>query len=182
MRAISAASAAASRPSPTTCTCAQAQLCARSGSALLSFNETLDARDDTWFIKAVQPDVAAFRDKALARAQELLNHAQALWGQYRANGSIGGSQRLESGISDSFRTQARLLSDAQAEAQRGMRIFRQVKADGAAKWTALVDEINAEAELQRRSLQELRMVLEPGLLKNKLALIGGPGGEERRAP
>jgi len=46
----------------------------------------------------------------------------------------------------------------------------------------LVDEINAEAELQRRSLQELRMVLEPGLLKNKLALIGGPGGEERRAP
>nr|WP_132454003.1 FHA domain-containing protein [Paraburkholderia sp. BL8N3] len=150
--------------------------------ALLSFNETLDARDDTWFIKAVQPDVAAFRDKALARAQELLNHAQALWGQYRANGSIGGSQRLESGISDSFRTQARLLSDAQAEAQRGMRIFRQVKADGAAKWAALVDEINAEAELQRRSLQELRMVLEPGLLKNKLALIGGPGGEERRAP
>jgi hypothetical protein len=46
----------------------------------------------------------------------------------------------------------------------------------------MADEIDAEALLQRRSLQELRMVLEPGLLKSKLELIGGPASEERRAP
>jgi hypothetical protein len=102
--------------------------------------------------------------------------------QYRENGSIGGTQRLEAGISDTFRTQARLLADAQTGARHGMRIFKQMKADGAAKWQKMADEIDAEALLQRRSLQELRMVLEPGLLKSKLELIGGPASEERRAP
>ena len=150
--------------------------------ALLSFYETLDPQEDSFYVKAIDPDVAAFRDKALARAQDLLNHAQSQWQQYRANGSIGGTQRLEAGISDTFRSQARLLAGAQADAQHGMRIFKQVKADGAAKWQKMTDDINAEAELQRRSLQELRMVLEPGLLRDKLALIGGPGSEERRAP
>ena len=150
--------------------------------ALLSFYETLDPQEDSFYVKAVDPDVAAFRDKAIARAQDLLNHAQSQWQQYRANGSIGGTQRLEAGISDTFRSQARLLAGAQSDAQHGMRIFKQVKADGAAKWQKMTDDINAEAELQRRSLQELRMVLEPGLLRDKLALIGGPGSEERRAP
>ncbi|SAK47375.1 FHA domain protein [Caballeronia arationis] len=150
--------------------------------ALLSFYGTLDPQQDAFYVKSVDPDVAAFRDKAIARAQDLLNRAQTQWTQYRANGSIGGTQRLEAGISDTFRTQARLLAGAQSDAQGGMRIFRQVKADGAAKWQKMADEIDAEAQLQRRSLQELRMVLEPGLLKDKLALIGGAGSEERRTP
>ncbi|HXZ07954.1 MAG TPA: FHA domain-containing protein, partial [Paraburkholderia sp.] len=108
--------------------------------------------------------------------------AQGLWGQYRANGSIGGTQRLESGISDQFRSQARLLSDGQTLSHQGMRIFTQLKADHAAAWDQLVEDIDAEAELQRRSLQELRMVLEPGLLKSKLALIGGDSSEARPSP
>ncbi len=152
--------------------------------ALLSFYETLDLDGDTFYAKAVAPDVAALKDKATARAQTLMAQAQTSWQQYRTNGGIGGSQRLESGVSDVFRTQARLLSDAQDAATRGMRIFRQVKADSAtAKWTALASEIDTEADLQRRSLQDLRMVLEPGLLNTKLSLIGGgTSSEERRTP
>lgn len=150
--------------------------------ALLTFYGTLDPQQDVFYVKSVDPDVAAFRDKAIARAQDLLNRAQTQWTQYRANGAIGGTQRLEAGVSDTFRTQARLLAGAHADAQGGMRIFRQVKTDGAAKWQKMADEIDAEAQLQRRSLQELRMVLEPGLLKDKLALIGGAGSEERRTP
>lgn len=152
--------------------------------ALLSFYETLDLDSDTFYAKAVAPDVASLKDKATARAQTLMTQAQTLWQQYRTNGGIGGSQRLESGVSDTFRTQARLLSDAQDAATRGMRIFRQVKADSAtAKWTALANEIDTEADLQRRSLQDLRMVLEPGLLNTKLSLIGGgTSSEERHTP
>jgi pSer/pThr/pTyr-binding forkhead associated (FHA) protein len=148
--------------------------------ALLSFYETLDLQTDTFFVKRVAPDVAALRDKATARAQGLMSQAQTLWQQYRTNGGIGGSQRLESGVSDTFRTQARLLSDAQDASTRGMRILRQVKADQG-RWTTLANEIDAEADLQRRSLQDLRMVLEPNLLKAKLALIGGinAGGREQ---
>jgi hypothetical protein len=151
---------------------------------LLSFYETLDLDSDTFYAKAVAPDVASLKDKATARAQTLMTQAQTLWQQYRTNGGIGGSQRLESGVSDTFRTQARLLSDAQDAATRGMRIFRQVKAESAtAKWTALANEIDTEADLQRRSLQDLRMVLEPGLLNTKLSLIGGgTSSEERHTP
>ncbi len=72
--------------------------------ALLSFYETLDPQEDAWFVQAVDPDVAALHDKAMARAQDLLMHAQSQWKQYRANGSIGGTQRLEAGISDTFRS------------------------------------------------------------------------------
>ncbi|RDK02792.1 FHA domain-containing protein [Paraburkholderia lacunae] len=149
---------------------------------LLSFYASLDASADAWFVEAIRKDVAALHDKALARAQDLLQRAQSLWKQYRANGSIGGTQRLEAGISAGFRSEARLLSDAQAAAQQGMRIYTQLKADHPADFDRLLADIEAEADLQRRSLTELRMVLDPGLLKAKLALIGGEESEARQSP
>ncbi|WNC93291.1 FHA domain-containing protein [Paraburkholderia sp. FT54] len=149
---------------------------------LLSFYASLDPATDVWFLQSIQKDVAALHDKALARAQDLLLRAQSLWKQYRAGGSIGGSQRLEAGISPGFRSEARLLSDAQTSAQQGMRIYTQLKADHPADFDRLLADIEAEANLQRRSLTELRMVLDPGLLKAKLALIGGEQSETRQSP
>lgn len=114
-----------------------------------------------------------------------MTHAQTLWEQYRTNGGIGGSQRLESDVSDGFRTQAKRLSDARDASVRGMRMLRQASQNGAAdqgKWNALSKEIDDEAALQRRSLQDLRMVLDPSLLQAKLNLIGGTSGEAQRAP
>jgi pSer/pThr/pTyr-binding forkhead associated (FHA) protein len=149
---------------------------------LLSFYAGLDPAEDVWFVRAVAPQVASLRDSALAQAHAQLERAQALWRQYRANGSIGGTQRLESGLSDKFRGQARLLTDAQAAAHQGMRVYTQLKADHPSQWDQLVEDVDAESALQRRSLEELRMVLEPGLLKAKLALIGGEDGEARSSP
>ncbi|MFM0155308.1 FHA domain-containing protein [Paraburkholderia sediminicola] len=149
---------------------------------LLSFYASLDPTADAWFVQSVQKDVAALHDKALARAQDLLLRAQSLWKQYRANGPIGGTQRLEAGISSGFRSEARLLSDAQSAAQQGMRIYTQLKADHPADFDRLLADIEAEADLQRRSLTDLRMVLDPGLLKAKLALIGGEQSETRQSP
>ena len=149
---------------------------------LLSFYASLDPVADAWFVQSIQKDVAALHDKALARAQDLLLRAQSLWKQYRASGPIGGTQRLEAGISPGFRSEARLLSDAQSAAQQGMRIYTQLKADHPADFDRLLADIQAEAELQRRSLTELRMVLDPGLLKAKLALIGGEQSETRQSP
>lgn len=147
---------------------------------LLSFYASLDPVEDAYYVRAVQNDVNALRDKALARAQDQINRAQGLWRQYRANGSIGGTQRLESGISGGFRSQALLLSGANTSAQQGMRIYTQLKAPHPAGSDQLLEDIDAETQLQRRSLQELRMVLEPGLLKSKLALIGGSDESETR--
>jgi hypothetical protein len=149
---------------------------------LLSFYAGLDPIEDVWFAHAIAPDVASLRDNALTHAHDQLVRAQTLWHQYRANGSIGGTQRLESGISERFRSQARLLTDAQASARQGMRVYTQLKADHPSQWDQLLEDIDAECALQRRSLEELRMVLEPGLLKAKLALIGGGNGETRSSP
>ncbi|HEX7936223.1 MAG TPA: FHA domain-containing protein, partial [Paraburkholderia sp.] len=149
---------------------------------LLSFYASLDPLTDVWFAQSIQKDVAALHDKALARAQDLMLRAQSLWKQYRAAGSIGGTQRLEGGISPGFRSEARLLSDAQTSAQQGMRIYSQLKADHPADFDRLLADIEAETTLQRRSLTELRMVLDPGLLKAKLALIGGEQSETRQSP
>ncbi len=44
---------------------------------------------------------------------------------------------LEAGISDRFRNQARLLSDAQTSAQQGMRIYSQLKAEHPEQWDQL---------------------------------------------
>ncbi|RFU47945.1 FHA domain-containing protein [Paraburkholderia sp. DHOC27] len=144
---------------------------------LLTFYGALDPVADTWFVQAIGNDVAAIREKALVRAQDWLTHAQALWHQYRENGAIGGAERLESGISPQFRSQARLLSEAQSVAQQGMRIYTQLRADHPGDSDTLLNAINAEVDLQRRSLQELRMVLDPELLRAKLTLIGGAASE-----
>ncbi|ASL47048.1 FHA domain-containing protein FhaB [Burkholderia sp. AD24] len=149
---------------------------------LLSFYASLDPVTDVWFAQSIQKDVASLHDKALTRAQDLLLRAQSLWKQYRASGPIGGTQRLEAGISPGFRSEARLLSDAQTAARQGMRIFTQLKAEHPADFDRLLADIDAEADLQRRSLTDLRMVLDPGLLKAKLALIGGEQSETRQSP
>ncbi|MHA7680850.1 FHA domain-containing protein [Cupriavidus sp. PET2-C1] len=148
--------------------------------ALLSFYAMLDPAEDAYFLKAVEPDVAAIHDAAIRRAQELMNAALASWRQYRRDGAIGGEQRLESDISAKFRAQARLLSNASAQARQGMRIYAQLKVGDTAQWSQVREDIDSETELQRRSLQELRMVLSPALLKSKLALIGGEGDEGRQ--
>ncbi|HEV7832668.1 MAG TPA: FHA domain-containing protein [Caballeronia sp.] len=156
---------------------------------VLSFYESLNPVADAWFVNTIQPDLNALRQKALARADEGLNRAQTAWAQYRTNGAIGGDQRLETGLSDGFKKQARLLTDAWSGAQRAAQLLHQLKADRSALADKLLAEISAEVDLQRRSLVQLSSVLDPGTLSAKLALIGGDkaankgaNGEERRAP
>ncbi|WP_427310531.1 FHA domain-containing protein [Cupriavidus sp. H39] len=143
---------------------------------LLDFYALLDADEDRYFAKAVEADVNGVRDSALRRARELMASAVAAWKQYRANGVIGGEQRLEPGISPRFRAQARLLSQAQDDARQGMRIFTQLRAGESADLAQLAkveQEIRAEADQQRHALRELGTVLDPAVLKAKLELIGG---------
>ncbi|MBB2916291.1 FHA domain-containing protein [Cupriavidus alkaliphilus] len=143
---------------------------------LLDFYAMLEAEEDGYFAKAVEADVNGVRDSALRRARELMASALAAWKQYRANGVIGGEQRLEPGISPKFRAQARLLSQAQDDARQGMRIFTQLRAGESADLAQLAKvelEIRAEAEQQRHALRELGTVLDPAVLKAKLELIGG---------
>lgn len=142
---------------------------------LLAFYESLDPKTDGYFARNIDADVNSIRDTALRRANQLLNRAATAWRQYRNNGLIAGEQRLESGISAKFRSQARLLADAQDDARKGLRIYAQLKIEDSAQWSKIRDDIQAEVDTQRRSLNDLRMVLDPAVLKAKLALVGEGG-------
>ncbi len=141
---------------------------------LLAFRATLDPEEDGHFARATEADLGLHKDKVLARAQESMNRARTLWQEYRNQGAIDASQRIETAVSSPFRTRARLLSEACGYAQQGMQLYAQVDAERSAPWAAMHDEIGAEAQLQRSALLELRNVLAPEVLKTKLALLGDP--------
>ncbi|MGB0126594.1 MAG: FHA domain-containing protein [Rhodocyclaceae bacterium] len=149
---------------------------------LLAFYGSLVPEEDSYFARAVEVDVARYKDKALAKAGELLAQAQGLWEQYRKSGPITGRQRVDAVVSNEFRTQARLLGEAQRNAQEGARIYAQLRTDtpGALKQT--LDAIEGEANSQRNALRDLRNVLDPAVLKAKLALLGGQTDGQRTPP
>ena len=143
---------------------------------LLAFRALLDADEDVYFTRATQADLEQHKGQVMARAQDDMNRARALWQEYRNTGAIEASQRIESTISTPFRTRARLLADASRYAHQGAQIYSQIQAPGdaagAERWAAIRDEIRAETQAQRSALNDLRNVLEPALLKSKLALLG----------
>jgi pSer/pThr/pTyr-binding forkhead associated (FHA) protein len=139
---------------------------------LIAFRESLDADEDVFFARATQADLDQQRDKVIARALGLTNRARTLWQEYRGSGAIEASQRIETSISSRFRNQARLLSEARQAAQRGAEIYALLGVSGADPSAAIRDEINAEAQVQRNALLELRNVLDPALVREKLALLG----------
>jgi pSer/pThr/pTyr-binding forkhead associated (FHA) protein len=139
---------------------------------LIAFRESLDPEEDGHFARATQADLEQQKDKVVARAQALTQRARVLWQEYRSNGAIDAALRIETTISPLFRNQARALSDARQTAQRGAQVQALIGSapdDGSA---SLREEINAEALLQRNALLDLRKVLEPQLVKDKLALLG----------
>jgi hypothetical protein len=139
---------------------------------LLALYASLDPHADAFFTRAVEANVETIREGALRHANTLLNRAATNWRQYRNNGLISSEQRLEAAISPKFRAQAKLLADAQDDARQGLRIYTQLKIDDTEQWTRIRDDIQAEIDAQRRALNELRMVLDPAVLKAKLVLLG----------
>jgi len=138
---------------------------------LLQFYIDLDPVEDVYFAKAVEGEFEMHREKALARADEAFLSAQAAWEQYLERGGIRGLQRLEGRVSKVFREQAKLLTDATLALSQGLRVYRSLGAKYPDEWSGLYNHVRGEVSLQRRSLTELAMVLEPSLLKAKLELL-----------
>jgi pSer/pThr/pTyr-binding forkhead associated (FHA) protein len=141
---------------------------------LLAFRESLDADEDVYFVRATAAELNLQRDSVIARAQDAMNRARTSWQEYRSNGAIDASERIETSISAQFRNRASLLAEASKYVQQGFLIYLQVDAAGAAQWAAIRDEIESEVRDQRSRLHDLRNVVAPELLKNKLALLGEP--------
>ena len=152
------------------------------GEQLLAFRASLDPDQDVHFMRATRADLDSQKDKALVRAQEAMSRARASWQEYRNNGAIEAAQRVETTISNTFRTRARLLSEANRQARQATQIYAQLSAAAPAQWSTIRDEIRIEAEQQRNALLELRNVLAQELLKAKLALLGEASDDTRKSP
>jgi hypothetical protein len=149
---------------------------------LLAFRLALDPDEDVHFARATQADLDQQKDQVLARAQDAMNRARMLWQDYRNQGAIAASQRSETAISAPFRARARLLSEASSSAQQAMQMHALLGTAAPEESAAIHGEIKAEAQEQRTALRELRNVLEPELLKSKLALLGDTSDDARKSP
>ena len=142
---------------------------------LITFFSSLDPLEDDFFIQAIQGEFQIHRDKVRQDADRSLSMARAAWDKYQKTGRIRGLQRLESKISIKFRKQANYLSDAYKQAHQGAEIYKLLKIeDDKSGAGTLYQTILKECRLQRRSLQELGMVLEPSLLQAKIQLLPEP--------
>jgi FHA domain len=141
---------------------------------LLAFRTSLDAEEDVYFVRATVADLNQQKDALAARARDDVNRASRLWQEYRSDGAIDASQRVETSISDQFRSRARSLAEANRYAQQGFLIYSQIDASRAAQWAAMRGEIESEARQQRSKLEDLSRVVAPELLRTKLALLGEP--------
>lgn len=147
---------------------------------LLGFYGSLRPEVDRYFVQAVEAQVSTHRKRVLADADRALSSARKAWSDYRQRGGIRGLERLQARISKRYREQARRLREAYAESRRAAHAFRLTGTELPEAVQALVDQVANEVQLQRRSLEELGMVLEPDLLRAKLELL--PPAEIRIPP
>jgi pSer/pThr/pTyr-binding forkhead associated (FHA) protein len=138
---------------------------------LLAFYSELDPLEDRYFVAALKDEFELHREKALVRARQTFEAARAGWIEYRDQGGIRGLHRLEAGVSSSFRKLAATLSACYADISHATRLYGLLNASYPEEWNTLYRQITNEVGLQRRSLAELSMVLEPALKQAKLQLI-----------
>jgi hypothetical protein len=149
---------------------------------LMAFRLALDPVEDVHFTRATQADLDQNKGPVLARAQDTMNRARTLWQDYRNQGVIEASQRSETTISGPFRARARLLAEANEAATQGLQMYAQLGTAPPEEAAAIQGEIKAQAQQQRSALRELRNVLEPELLRSKLALLGDTSDDIRKSP
>ncbi len=97
---------------------------------LLAFRETLDADEDVYFVRATAADLTQQKDKVIAKAQDAMNQARTHWQEYKNAGAIDASQRIETSVSEDFKSRAKSLAEASRSVQQAFRLYSQVDALG----------------------------------------------------
>ncbi len=141
---------------------------------LFDFRRMLNRTDDIFFLNATEADFQRCKVKALEDAVGSFKLAKQGWDAYRENGGIGGRLRMENSLSETFRQQAKRLTDACNYATRGTRVHDDLSLPYPDQWRELYEQVMNEIKLQRQSLDDLNRVMDPALLKRKLDLLPMP--------
>lgn len=138
---------------------------------LLLVWSSLRPNEDDHLMRALEPDFLAHREQVTPRLDESMRRVQGYWNEYRNAGGIPGVVRVEERVSERFAGQAKRLSKAYDEITSGARTYQLLQVTPSDEWQSLQEQVVNEVQRQRRSLQDLNIVLEPALLRAKLALL-----------
>jgi pSer/pThr/pTyr-binding forkhead associated (FHA) protein len=138
---------------------------------LLSFYRDLNPKDDTYFIRAVEPEVAKYKGKALATALELSRSAKLDWDAYIKDSGISAKIRVEKTVSETYKLQARRLSNAYSQIGKAAATYDLLKAEYPKNVSELRSVVVAEVRRQRQWIGDLKLIIAPALLGQKLQLL-----------
>ena len=141
------------------------------GQRLVSFYSALDPVEDIHLTAALEQQFQQHSVAALKRADQAWEQALERWDSYRNGGGIRGVLRLEAAVSPGFESQAGLLSAAYGSANYARQAHEMLGEPYSGQRAALYQQIGAEMALQRRSLEQLSMVLSPEVLDIKLGML-----------
>ena len=140
-------------------------------SLLANLYPRLNSDEDVFLRLAIEEEYRQLEHRTLQSADQAWLIAQQRWDAYLADGGIRWGQRLEDKVSRQFRNNARLLSEASEHAYKAHQLYASLNMKVASQHDVLSQNIIAETALQRRSLQQLSLVLSPALLNTKLSLL-----------
>jgi pSer/pThr/pTyr-binding forkhead associated (FHA) protein len=149
------------------------------GERLVNFYSALDPLEDSHFTGALGQQFQRHSLAARERAEEAWERSSASWSSYRSGGGIRGLLRLEEQISTRFGEQAGLLSEAYNSASYARQVYELLGEEYSEQRAELYAKVVAEMTLQRRSLQQLSMVLSPELLDIKLGMLAAMPTEQQ---
>jgi pSer/pThr/pTyr-binding forkhead associated (FHA) protein len=138
---------------------------------MLAFHALLNTDRDSYYIERIAADFETLREKILKAAQSDYLAANSEWSAYTEKGGITGLLRLEDPISGVYRQLATALSQARTKVQEALDAYQSVDTPPPSETTALQKHVEDEILRQQAWLRELRVVMSPSLLQQKLSLL-----------
>jgi hypothetical protein len=138
---------------------------------LLDLNSRLDPQADQQLYASLQPQVEHAKAAVLDQVDGLIVNAEALWAQYQKSGGITARLRLETTISQAFEQQAGYLATAHSQLSLAENTLRLIPISLDDNTGLLANAVAAELDLQRSSIEDLRLLLGDEVTDQKIKLL-----------
>lgn len=138
---------------------------------LIALHNVLDKNRDAYLWSSLEGEFETLETDLLEQANNYFNSASVYWKEYLDNGGIWGGLRLESTVSDTYRTQAKLLSEAFSRVTKGAALFSTLSMQKSQTINAFEDQVKGEAKRQRKWINDLHLVLDQKTRSEKVSLL-----------
>ncbi|WP_250657727.1 FHA domain-containing protein [Alkalimarinus coralli] len=146
-------------------------------SQLIEIYPLLEKQKDVYLWSLLESQFKLIESTIIEQADKHYELARDNWARYLDNGGIWGALRLETDISSTYRTQAKLLSDAYNEVSKGAALLASMDIPKDQPLAAFEDQVKGEAKRQRKWINDLHLVLDQKIRDEKVSQLPQEGGE-----